>query len=184
MLKFDKVGLANEILIKLEVELASALTAWKHEVIKSMNFSEFKKNADADYEIKLEGRRIIAYLKANTYVLADSYGTGSLMLLDNPGYQEYRNSDRWNPARKSNAIAGRPAGTYVDVLSGKSKTSSGTMEGENIEGVEMTTGYKINPVAPSRAVESALGWLYKTYLPRAYRLAIKNVNFGKYLIEC
>ena len=102
MLKFDKQGLANEILIKLEIELQSALTAWKNEVIKYMGFNEFKRNANTDYEIKKEGQKIIAYLKANTYVLADSYGTGSLMLLDNPGYQEYRNSDSWNPLRTSN----------------------------------------------------------------------------------
>lgn len=183
MLKFDKQGLANEILMKLEIELQSALTAWKNEVIKYMGFNEFKRNANTDYEIKKEGQKIIAYLKANTYVLADSYGTGSLMLLDNPGYQEYRSSNRWNRARTSNAIAGRPAGTYIDVLSGKTKTSSGTLEGRNIEGLTMITGYKINPIAPSKAVEIALGWLYRTYLPRVYSSVVQRVNFSKYLIE-
>ena len=183
MLRFDKQGLANEILMRLEVELQSALTAWKNEVIGFMNYNEFKKNANLDYEIQKEGQKIIAYLKANTYVLADSYGTGSLMLLDNPGYQEYRNSDRWNPARKSNAIAGRPEGAYTDVLSGKQKWSSGYMEGHNIEGWEMITGYKINPVAPSRAVEAGLGMLYRQHLPKAYELAIKKVDIWKYLKE-
>lgn len=183
MLKFDKQGLANEILMRLEVELQSALTAWKNEVIGFMGYNEFKKNANLDYEIQEEGQKIIAYLKANTYVLADSYGTGSLMLLDNPGYQEYRNSDRWNPARKSNAIAGRPEGAYTDVLSGKQKWSSGYMEGHNIEGWEMITGYKINPVAPSRAIEAGLGMLYRQHLPKAYELAIKKIDIGKYLIE-
>ena len=183
MLQFDKNALANEILTRLEIELEDALTAWKNEVIKYMGFNEFKRSANTDYEIKKEGQKIIAYLKANTYVLADSYGTGSLMLLDNPGYQEYKNSTRWNPARKSNAIAGRPEGAYTDVLSGKQKWSSGYMEGHNIEGGEMITGYKINPVAPSRAVEIALGWLYRTYLPRAYSSVIHKVDFSKYLIE-
>ena len=183
MLKFDKNGLANEILEKLEAELPAALTAWKNEVISFMNYNEFKKNAFLDYEIEKEGQKVIAYLKANTYVLADSYGTGSLMLLDNPGYQEYRNSDRWNPARKTNAIAGRPEGTYVDVLSGKQKSSSGTMEGENIEGWTMMTGYTINPVAPSRAIEAGLGMFYRQHLLNAYKLAIREVNFAKYLKE-
>lgn len=183
MLKFDKQGLANEILMKFEIELESALTAWKNEVIGFMGYNEFKKNANLDYEIQKEGQKIIAYLKANTYVLADSYGTGSLMLLDNPGYQEYKNSTRWNPARKSNAIAGRPEGAYTDVLSGKQKWSSGYMEGHNIEGKEMITGYKINPVAPSRAVEAGLGMLYRQHLPKAYELAIQKIDFSKYLIE-
>lgn len=183
MLRLDVDGLANEILNKLQDELQDAFKAWEGEVLKFMNFNEFKKNANVDYEMKRETNKIIAYLKANTYVLADSYGTGSLMLLDNPGYREYRNSKRWNPSRTSNAIAGRPEGTYTDVLSGKQKHSSGYMEGYNIEGWEMRTGYKINPVAPSRAIEAAEGWLYKTYLPRAYKLAIQNINFAKYLIE-
>ena len=182
MLKFDKQGLANEILMKLEIELQSALTAWKNEVIGFMNYNEFKKNANLDYEIQQEGKTIIAYLKANTYVLADSYGTGSLMLLDNPGYQEYRNSDKWKNARTSNAIVGRPEGDYIDLF-GRKRHSSGYMEGHNIEGWEMITGYKINPVAPSRAVEAGLGMLYRQHLPKAYELAIQKIDFSKYLIE-
>ena len=63
MLKFDKQGLANEILMKLEIELQSALTAWKNEVIGFMGYNEFKKNANLDYEIQEEGQKIIAYCK-------------------------------------------------------------------------------------------------------------------------
>ena len=182
MLQFDKNALANEILTRLEIELEDALTAWKNEVIKYMNFNEFKKNANTDYEIKREGQKIIAYLKANTYVLADSYGTGSLMLLDNPGYQEYRNSKAWNPLRSSNTIVGREAGHYTDIF-GREHNTSGSKAGEPLEGIRVRDGYTINPVAPSRAVEIAMGWLYKTYLPKAYSLAIQKIDIGKYLKE-
>ena len=182
MLKFDKQGLANEILMRLEIELQSALTAWKNEVIGFMNYNEFKKNANLDYEIQKEGQKIIAYLKANTYVLADSYGTGSLMLLDNPGYQEYRNSDRWNPLRNSNTIVGRKAGHYTDIF-GREHNTSGSKAGEPLEGVTVREGYKINPVAPSKAIEIALGWLYRTYLPKVYSSVIQKIDFSKYLIE-
>ena len=182
MLKFDKQGLANEILEKLEAELPAALTAWKNEVISFMNYNEFKKNAELDYEIEREGKKVIAYLKANTYVLADSYGTGSLMLLDNPGYQAYKNSEDWNKLRRSNTIAGREKGYYTDIF-GRGHHTSGSKAGDPLEGVQVRAGYTINPVAPSRAVEAAMGWLYRTYLPRAYSLAIKKVDFGKYLIE-
>lgn len=182
MLKFDKNALANEILIKLEIELQSALTAWENEVIKYMGFNEFKRNANTDYEIKKEGQKIIAYLKANTYVLADSYGTGSLMLLDNPGYQEYRNSDSWNPLRTSNTIVGRERGEYEDIF-GRHHKTSGSKAGEPLEGVTVRAGYKINPVAPSKAVEIALGWLYRTYLPKAYSSVIQKIDFSKFLIE-
>lgn len=182
MLKFDKQGLANEILMKLEIELQSALTAWKNEVIGFMGYNEFKKNANLDYEIQEEGQKIIAYLKANTYVLADSYGTGSLMLLDNPGYQEYRNSDRWNPLRNSNTIVGRKAGHYTDIF-GREHDTSGSKAGEPLEGVTVRDGYTIEPVAPSRALEAGLGMLYRQHLPKAYELAIKKVDIWKYLKE-
>ena len=182
MLKFDKQGLANEILMRLEVELESALTAWKNEVIGFMNYNEFKKNANLDYEIKLEGQKIITYLKANTYVLADSYGTGSLMLLDNPGYQEYRNSDSWNPLRTSNTIVGRERGEYEDIF-GRHHKTSGSKAGEPLEGVTVRDGYTINPVAPSRAIETGLGMLYRQHLPKAYELAIKEIDIGKYIKE-
>lgn len=187
MLKFDKQGLANEILMKLEIELQSALTAWKNEVIGFMNYNEFKKNANLDYEIQQEGKTIIAYLKANTYVLADSYGTGSLMLLDNPGYQEYRNNKgkeagQWNPLRTSNTIVGRERGHYTDIFGRKHETS-GSKAGDSLEGVTVREGYKINPVAPSRAVEAGLGMLYRQHLPKAYELAIQKIDFSKYLIE-
>lgn len=187
MLQFDKQGLANEILTRLEIELEYALTAWKNEVIKYMNFNEFKKNANTDYEIKREGQKIIAYLKANTYVLADSYGTGSLMLLDNPGYQEYRNNKgkeagQWNPLRTSNTIVGREKGHYTDIF-GRGHDTSGSKAGDPLEGVTVREGFTINPVAPSRAVEIAMGWLYKTYLPKAYSLVIQKIDIGKYLKE-
>ena len=95
-LQFDKKNLLKDLLNNLQDELKSALSSWKKEVEDNMRYDEFRNNAEIDSEIERESNIIIAYLKANTYVLADSYGTGSLMLTNNPGYQEYRRSDRWN----------------------------------------------------------------------------------------
>lgn len=184
MLQFDKQGLANEILMKLEVELEYAFIAWRTEVLSKLKHPFFGTDTrpEVEYEIKKESAKIVAYLKANTYVLADSYGTGSLMLKDNPGYAAYKNSGAWNPSRVGNAISGRPEGNYVDIF-GRKKYSSGTMEGQNIEGWEMMTGYKIEPTVPSYAIQMADKWLHETYLPNAYKLVIKEINFAKYLIE-
>lgn len=185
MLKFDKKGLANDLLDKLKPQIEYACIAWKTEVLSKLkhNLMGTDDNARVDYEIKKESDMIIAYLKANTYVLADSYGTGSLMLKDNPGYAAYKNSGKWNKSRIGNAISGRPEGEYVDLF-GRKKYSSGYMEGHNIEGWEMRTGFKIEPIAPSYAIQMAEQWLYNTYLPNAYKLAVREVSFGKYLKEC
>ena len=70
---------------------------------------------------------------------------------------------------------------------GNKKYSWGALEGRNIEGMEFRAGsghvLKVEPVSPSRALEIAEKWLHETYLPRAYKLAVRNINFGKYLKE-
>ena len=186
-LKFDKTGLINEILDKLEIELKDAFKMWEAETISKMRNTDFKKNADFEIEMKKETNIIIAYLRANPVVIADSYGTGSLMLDNNPNFEEYRNDkSRWNPSRTGKPIVGRPEGEYVDIF-GNKKYSKGYLEGENIEGWELVAGsgykIKIEPVAPSYALQDAFTFLYNTYLPRAYKLAIQNINFAKYLKE-
>lgn len=139
--------------------------------------------------MKRETDRIIGYLIANTYVLAESYGTGSFMLDNNPGLAEYKKSGYWNRARKGKAIAGRPAGRYTNLFN-QERTTSGAFEGDNIEGKRVYTrkkeserDYYISPTKPSYAIQLANNWLWKTYLPKAYELAIKKINFAKYLIE-
>lgn len=139
--------------------------------------------------MKREANKIIGYLSANTYVLAESYGTGSFMLDDNPGLAEYKKSKLWNPTRKGKTIVGRPKGAYTNLF-GQGRTTSGVFEGKNIEGKRVYTrkkeserDYYISPTRPSYAIQLANNWLWKTYLPNAYKLAIKNINFGKYLIE-
>lgn len=183
-LRFNMEGLTNEILSKLEEQLDYAFIAWRTEVLNKLKnpFYGTGERPVVEYEIQKQSKMIIGYLKANTYVLADSYGTGSLMLLSNPGYQEYRNSDRWNPLRTGKAIVGRKSGNYKNAF-GKQRSSSGSMAGRNLEGWQTKEGYTIQPSAPSYAIQLAEQWLYKTYLPNAYRLAIQNMNFSKYLVE-
>lgn len=182
-LQFDIDGLTNEILNKLQEQLEYACVAWRTEALSKLGNDKFlANNAEADYEIKRESKTIIAYLKANTYLLADSYGTGSLMLTSNPGYEEYRNSDQWNDARKGREIVGRKEGTYKDIF-GNTHRTSGNLEGINIEGMKFNNGYTINAVSPSYTIQMADQWLHNTYLPNAYKNAIKQINFAKYLKE-
>lgn len=189
-LHFDKVGLANEILNKLQVELESAFNAWEIEVMSKVRHNYFGNdvNPEVGHSFKRETNAIIGFLKANTYVLADSYGTGSFMLDNNPGFEEYKRKN-WGNFRHSKAIVGRPKGRYTDIFGREHKTS-GTFEGVNIEGKRVYTrkkeserDYYISPVHPSYAIQLAENWLYKTYLPRAYKLAVQNINFAKYLKE-
>ena len=184
MLQLDKQGLANELLDRLKQQLEYACIAWETEVLNKLKhpFLGVNAKAEVNHEITKEANCIVAYLKANTYVLADSYGTGSLMLKDNPGYAAYKNSGAWNKYRVGNAISGRDEGSYTDLF-GRERHSAGTMKGHNIEGWTMSTGFKIQPVVPSYAIQMANKWLHDTYLPNAYKLAVQETNFAKYLKE-
>lgn len=192
-LRFNVEGLTNEILNKLEEQLDYAFIAWRTEVLSKLKhpFYGTGERPVVEYEIQKKSKIIIGYLKANAYVLADSYGTGSLMLSDNPGFKDYMMKGNINPARKGKAIAGRPKGEYKDIFNRK-RSSSGAFEGENLEGKVVyirkkglfsIKKYKIEPSAPSYAVQLAEQWLYKTYLPNAYKLAVQSINFSKYLVE-
>lgn len=184
-LKFDMNGITNEILEKLEEQLNYALIAWRTEVLSGLKhpFYGMDEKPYVEYTIEKGSKKIIAYLKANAYVLADSYGTGSLMLDNNPGLAEYKRSNRWNPARKGKKIVGRKSGYYTDAFGNPHRHSKGSLEGQNLENRSFGTDYHIAPTHPSYAVQMAEQWLYKTYLPNAYKLAIRNVNFAKYLKE-
>lgn len=181
-LKFDSKATIEDFIKILESELSIAFEAWKKEVESKVAHPYYKKNANVDYYIKKETNIIIGYLQSNKYVLADSYGTGSLMLDNNPGFQEYKNSEYWNPARKGKAIVGRPEGKYIDIF-GVQHTTKGTYKGKKIENMNFGTKYYIAPTHASRALQQAEQWLYKTYLPRAYKNTMQRMNFNKYLIE-
>ena len=166
-------------------ELEFALEAWKQEV-KNNIMSEFIKkhgNPQVNIYIEREEKALRAFLYANPGVLADSYGTGSLMnIQDNPLFQEYRNSEAWNPARTGKKIVGRKEGEYIDAF-GRKKYSSGHMEGVELEYTETGTGLQFEPIPPSNVIKNANEWLYKTYLQVAYDNTLRKMNFSKYLEE-
>lgn len=177
--------LMNDYIAAFKEELKFALEDWELEV-KNHIMSDFIKkhgNPQVDSYIKQEQNALIAFLEANPAVLADSYGTGSLMnIKDNPDYQDYRKSEFWNKARKSTKIVGRPEGEYTDIF-GRQKYSSGYMEGVDLEYSETHTGFQFEPILPSNAIKDANNWLFNTYLPIAYHNALKKINFSKYVEE-
>lgn len=193
-LKFNVKALMNEFIKNLEIELESATDAWKIEALSKMRGIKFAHEteeikADVDKEIRRKANGILVYLKANGVALADSYGVGSLMTSDNPGLQKYMSSSSWNKARTGKTIVGRKEGYYTDIF-GRQRHSSGSMEGKPLEGKRVYTkkkaeenDYYISPSNPSYALQMAEQWLYKTYLPRAYKIAVQKTNFTKYLIE-
>ena len=180
MLRIDINKFSKSFLEIFKTELYSCLENWKQDVYKNMKDhpSFLKAGAKVDYLIRKEANSVIAFLKANNHVLASSYGTGSLMLEDNPGLAAYRgNPSLWNQDRQGNAIYGRRKGeSYKDFFSGKPKTSKGKFEDTNIED-------RVMLISPTYALQDAKRYLYTIYIPRAYKNTMKKINFSSFLIE-
>lgn len=88
-LRFDINKFTNEFLRILEEEIRNAAESWERDIYANVNSSFYNyifegKRAKVENVVRTEVNGIIAYLKANTYVIVSSYGTGSLMLDDNP----------------------------------------------------------------------------------------------------
>ena len=188
-LRFNISGLTNEILHNLEIELDAALDAWKSEAYNKRGNSDVSFKAKFDTELKRKTKGFIAYLKANPAALADSYGTGSLMIESNPLFEDYFKKDKnWNKARTGKVIVGRPRGSYINIF-GEQVSTWGSLEGINLEtlakmGVfDDSEDFDFELISPSKAIDIATDALLATYLPNAYKNAIKSTNFGEYLIE-
>lgn len=182
-LRIDKKGLSNAILNKLQKYIEYAFDIWESDVYKGLKHPGFGEGIkpEVGHYFSREGNVLIGYLQANPYVLADSYGTGSLMLDNNPGLAEYKASARWNPDRNGKKIVGRAMGVYRDTF-GRARVTSGKFKGKILEGRNFN-GYHIAPTHPSYAIQIAEKWLYEIYLPKMYDAAISEINFSQYLIE-
>ena len=180
---FDKDKLMKDYLNYFYAELSGALINWKQEVLDGMTSKEAKKfGPRVSFELDIYAKGVTAYLKANPAVLMDSYGTGSLMVEDNPGLQAYMNRERWNPARSGKTIVGRPEGEYIDVF-GNERYSSGTHEGEPLENIKYEKNFRYFAIPPSGTLKNAKKRLFDTYLKAAYRNALRHIKFSNYIIE-
>lgn len=176
-LRLNTDKLMKELLTKLEIELTQAFSIWESEVYAKRGNNDFFDYVEVEAEVKKKSNEIVAYLRANPAALADSYGTGSLMLESNPIFSKYYKKDKnWNPMRTGKTIVGRPRGSYINIF-GEQVSTWGNAAGVKLE------GYVVEPSPPSKAIEIANQWLFQTYLPNAYENAVNSINFSKYLEE-
>ncbi len=180
-LKIDTEKVRVKLIQLLRVEINEALEHWKTDVIAKMGNYYFKNKAVVDKRIEVEGNVVKAFLEANNYVLADSYGTGSLMqTAENPGFDEFK-SQYWHSERKSNAIYGRAKGSYESVFGGTHK-SSGRYSEKNLEGKRFGK-IKIQPSPPSGAIKISEEMLMKQWLPIAYSNVKKKIKLSDFIVK-
>ena len=136
--KYDK--LMKDYINIFSKELKIALKAWEVEVETHImsNFIKKHGNPQVNSYVEETENAVIGFLEANPAVLADSFGTGSLMnIIDNPDFKEYflnkgKEEGQWNPLRHGKKIVGRPEGNYIDIF-GIPRHSTGDKAGIVIE---------------------------------------------------
>lgn len=119
----------------------------------------------------------------NAKAFIQEYGSGKYIKTSNPGFDEYRTGSYWNPARKSNWIVGRPAGTYTlpnwkTGLFEEQYTSKGRMEGRIIP---FNQGKKSEP-----KIDIMLKKIYLLFLSKVENNIIPKVqraiDSGKFIV--
>ncbi len=80
----------------------------------------------------------------NAYAILSSYGTGKSRDKNNPYWEAYTKSEYFNPARKGDAIVGRPSepNPYTNIF-GKDVKTSGALEGQEVKVPEYYPSYAI-----------------------------------------
>lgn len=180
-LKIDTEKVRIKLIQLLKVEINDALEHWKIDVIAKMGNYYFRERAEVDKRIEVEGNIVKAFLEANNYVLADSYGTGSLMnTSENPGFDKFR-SEYWHQDRKTNAIYGRAAGVYTNVFGEVHKTS-GRYKGKVIEGKKFGK-MRIQASPPSGTIKISEEMLMKQWLPKAFANVKSKLKLSDFLIN-
>lgn len=198
MLRFN-IDKATDALIDISQEMVQKLSRDVISDIKrEMRWREAVSKRKFDTIISKTTQEVIADIGANAYVIADTFGTGSEALTNNPKWQEYMSNkgrDEWqsNPARSGKAIVGRPKGKYIDFF-GRARYSSGAFEGKNIENKRVAFKinklkwnaqkryYVIKPIKPSQAVITAMFWYQQSRLPNA--LTKMGAKMEEVIVEC
>jgi len=134
MLKFDIAGMKTGLMEALFVE-CNEITTWLLSQVQGIAPSEVDR-AQMGKEVFVIGGQVFGSVWAGGVgALTTEWGSGSLANESNPAWDEYVQSQYYNPSRQpyGHPISGRPAGSYVN-LDGETKISTGRMEGLNLEG--------------------------------------------------
>ena len=134
-------------------------------------------------EITAVATHIVATVLGDGWALMDSFGSGSLMLTDHPGYDEYRGSKYWNPDRVDTAIRTwskeNAAQVGTNILGKRIRGSN--VGGINLEG-KTVGGEVVQPQPPSKAIETAMRWMRIGTIQKILLDAIATFPFHQFII--
>lgn len=103
--------------------------------------------------------------------LMQSFGTGTAADIGPDSYwNEYKNSDLFNPARYNRVIVGRPKRKYTDIYGDTDRYSSGANVGKNLETLHIKGKdgkyHQVKPIIPKYSIQNAENWLIRNHQRR------------------
>lgn len=133
MLKIDSQAMEQALKTALLVE-CETLTDWLWQQVQSVAPPEVRRDMIHKEVVIIAGQVVGTVSVGGMQALITEWGSGSLADESNPAWDEYTQSQYYNPSRYpyGHPITGRPPGTYTD-LDGIERDSSGLAEGLNLE---------------------------------------------------
>lgn len=155
-------------------EECGVLTTWLWEQVQSKAPPEVNRTMIGKEVVNMGGYVVGKVWAGGIGALTTEWGSGSLADTSNPAWDEYTQSQYWNPARDPgrHTIRGRPEGDYVD-LDGETHHSSGRWEGRNLE-------WKYPPVEPQHWMREIVS-LSRPFIYKRLSLVAKTFPYHKYI---
>lgn len=195
MLRFNAracyAALQEEMLLAME----RLIEELYDEMVADLKTSKAKQDLVRE-KAKLRAGIITGKIMAGAYAIMDSYGTGSLMDMSNPFLEEYMATANWsipmyNPKRiekNTTAILGRPKGRYRSIVKSRIVSSTGSLEGVNLENTASIVSKKgrilastsVKPISPSKAIDTSFRWIALTRVNKVVMETVQNFNFARF----
>lgn len=149
-LKFNYEQLVYDLCDVLVEAADKIIDQFMGDVVSDLSITDFEEQ-EAIFD--MASKKILAGCVFYAQSILESYGTGSLMDVDDDIFSNYLSSQYWNPERRSKTIVGRREGIYTNVF-GEQVYSKGNFKGAYMEHI-------VPPKKPTYAIQNAEKRLYR-----------------------
>ena len=171
-LRFNSDKMMLDVSNKIEQKLKIRFEEFKTAVLSKIQWEEARGMAEFEKQFSKTVDEIIVDVRANAYLIIDSFGTGTKSNLETELYSKYQQDSRfWNPLRKGKQIVGRPKGVYTDFLTGEQTESMGTRAGEPLDYEEIN---------PTSSIQDEWKDLFVIGIPLIIKEVLNSINYNNY----